>query len=1118
MNLSNGITVDSGVTTATASLGVGLSGATTIDVEGGTLKLTGGVTGTSGLTKVGDGTLALSGSGVNYTGNTTVEAGTLRLKDATNFSNGTGVADTITIDSGATLNFAVDQNVSSVALGTTGGTTITGAGTLEKSGSGLLTVGGPSGDQVDLALSAGTVHVAAGTLELAGVEGTADASAAVVSSGATLDLDGTAATLGTFSGTGTLTDSSTTAASSLTVGAGDVSSIFNGAIAGNVSLTKLGTGTLTLGGTNTYTGSTVIAAGKMTFDGGTGGPAPLDEYTLDGTLGASTSGATLADSGTADNPMTAGWGNGYGTFIAGQYGQAVEFPGNLGTGYSSAYNVSSYTVSEWINVSDGGGGGIFTTRESWGTNQGVDQYYYQSGGQLDTEFYATGSGWVTLNLTGVNLQSGWNMITTAVGAGTWSIYVNGTPVSGGTGTYSGDAVLMQPGNTFYLGTTEAAAFTGGIDDFRVYGAALTASQVASLYNWNGTSTMGSLPSATALSIAAGATFDLGGSSQTVASLADYNGGGGKVINNGTAAATLTLAPVSGSTTFSGTIKDGTGTVALTLDGAGTQVFAGSDTYSGLTTIIGGTLQIGAGGSTGAIKNSSGVVDDGTLAFNRSGTVDFAPAISGTGGLVQMGPGTLALDGTATYTGSTTISGGTLDASSAGSPVSPVVHYSFDGTLGPIAPNATIADSSSNGINLTMRDSGASYVSGAFGQAVSMPSGIYMYTPATSALTSLNSWTDSVWIDIPAADINNNQGLVTATNPDGNGFETFYDAADHSIYLLRAQQSEQCLGGLRRDLRCPRRSTADTWHMITTTITSSGVNLYVDGQYVGNQTNLFNGQAWDSSQTPQFMNADSNLSIGEGPRSGWTESAALDEFSLYGSVLTPVQIAQLYDTNSLTPVGSLPSGTAVTVSGTGVLDLLGNQTVSSLSGDGKVTATAGAATLTLTNATGTTSTFSGHITDTAGGSLSLVLDGPGTQILSGTDSYDGSTTVVGGTLQLRNSSALPSTTALTVAAGATVDLRGHSETVASLSGAGTVTDGRTVAASLTRGARQRHHQHLQRRDPKRQRHGVANHQRQRHGHGNPRRPKHVYGHDDDQRRHAAIGRRNRCQRFRGGRHR
>ncbi|MEX1180227.1 MAG: autotransporter domain-containing protein, partial [Cucumibacter sp.] len=87
------------------------------------------------------------------------------------------------------------------------------------------------------------------------------------------------------------------------------------------------------------------------------------------------------------------------------------------------------------------------------------------------------------------------------------------------------------------------------------------------------------------------------------------------------------------------------------------ILTGASTYSGITTISGGTLQIGDGGTTGSLAGA--IVDNATLVFNRSDALTYAGVISGTGGLTQAGAGTLTLTGANTYTGNTTISGGTL---------------------------------------------------------------------------------------------------------------------------------------------------------------------------------------------------------------------------------------------------------------------------------------------------------------------------------------------------------------------------------------------------------------------------------------------------------------------------
>ena len=123
-----------------------------------------------------------------------------------------------------------------------------------------------------------------------------------------------------------------------------------------------------------------------------------------------------------------------------------------------------------------------------------------------------------------------------------------------------------------------------------------------------------------------------------------------------------MQPAGGSTTFSGVIQNGAGQTALTLNGPGTQVLTGSNTYSGLTTISGGTLQFGSGGTTGSINNTSGLVTgaDGILAFNRSDNVVFTCADQRQRRPATDGPRRVELRRAGnTYTGPTIISGGTL---------------------------------------------------------------------------------------------------------------------------------------------------------------------------------------------------------------------------------------------------------------------------------------------------------------------------------------------------------------------------------------------------------------------------------------------------------------------------
>ena len=70
-------------------------------------------------------------------------------------------------------------------------------------------------------------------------------------------------------------------------------------------------------------------------------------------------------------------------------------------------------------------------------------------------------------------------------------------------------------------------------------------------------------------------------------------------------------------------------------GTGTTILTANNTYTGGTTISAGTLQLGNGGTTGSIVGN--VIDNGTLAFNRSDGDVFAGTISGTGAWRRSAP-------------------------------------------------------------------------------------------------------------------------------------------------------------------------------------------------------------------------------------------------------------------------------------------------------------------------------------------------------------------------------------------------------------------------------------------------------------------------------------------------
>ena len=103
--------------------------------------------------------------------------------------------------------------------------------------------------------------------------------------------------------------------------------------------------------------------------------------------------------------------------------------------------------------------------------------------------------------------------------------------------------------------------------------------------------------------------------------------------------------------------------AFTKQGPGTLALTAANSYSGDTTIAGGTLAIGTGGTSGRI--GSGSVDvgaSGLLTFNRTDNYggDFTNTVFGSGG-IRVQQGTLTVAGSNSYSGSTTVVGGTLRA-------------------------------------------------------------------------------------------------------------------------------------------------------------------------------------------------------------------------------------------------------------------------------------------------------------------------------------------------------------------------------------------------------------------------------------------------------------------------
>ena len=145
--------------------------------------------------------------------------------------------------------------------------------------------------------------------------------------------------------------------------------------------------------------------------------------------------------------------------------------------------------------------------------------------------------------------------------------------------------------------------------------------------------------------------------------------GGYISGNISSAGVSTLTfggTPTGNGTLSGNLSDGPGTLSLTKANTGTLWLTGTNNFTGATTVSGGRLQLGLGGTTGSLNPNSAIsVSSGaSLTFNRSNAMaqgtDFG-LISGAGNVTQNGTGTTTF-GTATaqaYTGQTQVNRGTL---------------------------------------------------------------------------------------------------------------------------------------------------------------------------------------------------------------------------------------------------------------------------------------------------------------------------------------------------------------------------------------------------------------------------------------------------------------------------
>ena len=218
----------------------------------------------------------------------------------------------------------------------------------------------------------------------------------------------------------------------------------------------------------------------------------------------------------------------------------------------------------------------------------------------------------------------------------------------------------------------------------------------------------------------------------------------------------------------------------------------------------------------------------------------------------------------------------------------------------------------------MTGPGASYVAGKFNQGMQL-NGQYINVPAKSTFDTLTAWTDSIWVNFSQpGDPNTNGGSWSFVN--GRGYDTgpggFYEAYDGTVIKAGIQNaSQQWINEGGQSITCS--ITANSWHMVTFSVSSTGWHFYIDGGLNGSTSGTL-------GDNPVFSPGGNDLYVGGRPSTNnWYNStiASIDDFQLYGSVLTAAQINALYLAGA-TVYGALPTTTPVQIASGAALDLGG----------------------------------------------------------------------------------------------------------------------------------------------------------------------------------------------------
>jgi autotransporter-associated beta strand protein len=1018
-------TSTTGLTVQLVGGGTGTTGATL-----GALTTNGGNT-SGGLTFQGAGTTTLAGAST-YTGGTTITAGTLA------YGASNALADTGAINvNGGTFNLATfSDTVGAVTLtsGSITGSTgvLSGSSYALQSGSVSGILGGTgstltksTAGSVTLTSTntyTGATQITGGTLTFSGTGSINGSSGITINGigakflqiGSVASTPAITLTQGTLDGTGTV--------GAVTVGAGTGGIITNG----NGSTSKLILGSLTFNG-----------AGTLTLNLA-GGATTTEALTVTNAL--TTSG--IAGSVTVNLVPVSAFNNitynliGYGSFS----GNLADFV--VGTGLTSRQNGTfgssggfiTLTISgdapKWTGLDNGNWVVGFTgSNSNWKLISGGGPTNYIEGDTVLFDDSATGT--TTIDISAANVAptlTTFNNSTLSyvIGSSGGFGISNGGITKNGTGSvtittansYTGvtaiNAGSINLQNSAALGATSNVTVASGaalelqgsisVDarPLTISGAGLTASPAGALRNVSGTNSYAGL-----VTLAANSTIQSDAGTLALTNAGTITGSG----------FTLTLAG-SGNGSIASIIGTGAGSVIK--NGTGKWTLSGANTYTGGTVINGGTIIVGNASALGTTGNTLtfGASSNGTLTLNgnsvsvlglngdstatinnnnataatltvnkASGTDTLAGTLTdgtlNTLGLTKSGAGTLILSGTNSYTGATTISGGTLQfndpvAMSSASPLT----IANGGTLSLVADaNTTFTAGSTTGSAGAATIAVNELTGAGAGKTLTLAGAFTIGTASGNSLTVSSTSGDTLLLSSQLALVNasgpNSTINLSGANLTLNAGVNFNGGTNGPFLTVNANSNTLVINGTWT-------TGGNRWSGI---VINSGTVTLANGQNGGSSFN-FGVYATLNGGT---LNLNSVNAIGG--------ALAGNNFTINGGTLN----------NTSGTAKTLSTNPAVTVNGDFAFSTAGGTSANDLN--------LGTGAIGLGSSAGTARnlTINGSATLTLGGVISngttatgLTKAGTGTLTLTGANAYTGTTTIAAGTLAANSAQALNTT--------------------------------------------------------------------------------------------------------------